>query len=44
MSDHLNGKLFDGVLDSYPGPECLERIIFKDAEEMKSFWERPSKN
>jgi peptide deformylase len=38
-TDHLNGKLFDGTLDNYPGPECLERIIFKDAEEMESFWE-----
>lgn len=43
-TDHLNGKLFDGVLDGYPGPECLERIIFKDAEEMNSFWESPNKN
>lgn len=38
-TDHLNGKLFDGVLDNHPGPECLERIIFKDKEEMESFWE-----
>lgn len=37
-TDHLNGKLFDGALDNYAGPECLERIIFKDAEEMEHFW------
>jgi peptide deformylase len=37
-TDHLNGKLFDGTCDNYPGPECLERIIFKDAEEMENFW------
>lgn len=38
-TDHLDGKLFDGTLDNQPGPECLERIIFKDEEEMTSFWE-----
>ncbi|MDR3476743.1 MAG: peptide deformylase [Gammaproteobacteria bacterium] len=38
-TDHLDGKLFDGQLDQYLGPECLERIIFKDKEEMRSFWE-----
>lgn len=38
-TDHLNGKLFDGTLDNYSGPECLERIIFKDKQEMKDFWE-----
>lgn len=37
-TDHLNGKLFDGTFDNYPGPECLERVIFKDAEEMENFW------
>ena len=37
-TDHLNGKLFDSRCDNYPGPECLERIIFKDAEEMENFW------
>lgn len=37
-TDHLNGKLFDGRCDNYPGPECLERIIFKDAVEMENFW------
>lgn len=46
-TDHLNGKLFDGVLDNFPGPECLERIIFKDKEEMDNYWAdevRPSRN
>lgn len=38
-TDHLNGKLFDGKLDNYAGPECLERIIFKNKEEMNNFWE-----
>lgn len=38
-TDHLNGKIFDGMLDNYAGPECLERIIFKDEKEMDSFWE-----
>lgn len=45
-TDHLNGKLFDGTFDHYPGPECLDRIIFKDKEEMESYWEskvRPSR-
>lgn len=37
-TDHLNGKLFDGRCDDYPGPECVERIIFKDAQEMENFW------
>ncbi len=37
-TDHLNGKLFDGVLDNYAGPDCLERIVFKDKEEMDNFW------
>jgi hypothetical protein len=34
----LNGKLFDGALDNYAGPECLKRIVFKDEEEMEKFW------
>ena len=38
-TDHLNGKLFDGMLDNHPGPECVERIIFKNMEEMENFWE-----
>jgi peptide deformylase len=38
-TDHLNGKLFDGICDHYSGPECVERIIFKDAAEMENFWE-----
>jgi peptide deformylase len=42
-TDHLNGKLFDGTLDQHAGPECLERIIFKDADEMKAFWENTVK-
>lgn len=37
-TDHLNGKLYDGRLDNYPGPECLERVVFRDREEMESFW------
>jgi peptide deformylase len=46
-TDHLNGKLFDGRCDNNAGPECLERIIFKDAEEMELFWVnnvRPSRS
>lgn len=42
-TDHLNGKLFDGIWDNYPGPECLERIVFKDKEEMAKFWENKAK-
>lgn len=38
-TDHLNGKLFDGVLDNYPGPECAERIVFNNVGEMQDFWE-----
>jgi peptide deformylase len=38
-TDHLNGKLFDGKCDHFPGPEIEERIVFKDAEEMRNFWE-----
>jgi peptide deformylase len=37
-TDHLNGKLFDGQCDNHAGPECLERIIFKDDKEMADFW------
>lgn len=37
-TDHLNGKLFDGTHDDFPGPECPERILFKDKEEMQDFW------
>ena len=46
-TDHLNGKLFDGALDNYAGPECLERVIFKDENEMENFWEnkvKPERN
>jgi peptide deformylase len=38
-TDHLNGKLFDGQLDDCAGPECLERVVFKDKAEMQGFWE-----
>lgn len=38
-TDHLDGKLFDGRLDHYAGPECLERHIFCDKNEMNDFWE-----
>lgn len=38
-TDHLNGKLFDGRLDEHEGPECLERIVFKDTKEMDQYWE-----
>lgn len=41
-TDHLNGKLFDGRLDNFPGPECVERVFFKDKEEMDNFWESKS--
>lgn len=37
-TDHLDGKLYDGRLDQYNGPECLERVIFKDRQEMEDFW------
>jgi peptide deformylase len=42
-TDHLNGKLFDGILDNYPGPDCKERIVFKDAKEMEAFWQEKVK-
>jgi peptide deformylase len=42
-TDHLNGKLFDGIHDKHRGPDCLERIIFKDKEEMENFWEETVK-
>lgn len=42
-TDHLNGKLFDGKLDNHAGPECLERIVFKDKVEMDNFWENKVK-
>lgn len=38
-TDHLNGKLFDGVHDHFPGPDCPERIVFKDRQEMEDFWQ-----
>lgn len=45
-TDHLDGKLFDGTLDHYPGPPCCDRHFFKDRAEMMDFWEtvvRPSR-
>lgn len=41
-TDHLDGKLFDGALDNHAGPECLQRIIFKNKEEMADFWKNKS--
>lgn len=42
-TDHLDGKLFDGCWDNFSGPECLERIIFKDKEEMDNYWTKEMK-
>lgn len=42
-TDHLNGRLFDGRLDNYAGPECLERYTFKDKNEMNDFYEGKAK-
>lgn len=42
-TDHLNGKLFDGRLDNYAGPDCLKRLIFNDLKEMDQFWEETVK-
>jgi len=39
-TDHLNGKLFDGKCDNFAGPPCVDRIVFKNKEEMKKFWEK----
>lgn len=36
-TDHLNGMLFDGQLDGFPGPVCQDRVIFKDKEDMDNF-------
>lgn len=36
-TDHLNGKLYDGQLDNYAGPACLDRVIFKDEEDMEKW-------
>lgn len=38
-TDHLDGKLYDGRLDHFEGPECVERIIFKDKNEEQQYWE-----
>jgi len=37
-TDHLDGKLYDGIHDHLPGPDCLERVQFKDKEEMDDYW------
>lgn len=37
-TDHLDGKLYDGRLDNYTGPPCLERLIFKDQEELEVWY------
>jgi peptide deformylase len=45
-TDHLNGKLFDGCLDNFPGPHCLERTLFNNTQEMQDYWNnvvRPSR-
>jgi peptide deformylase len=42
-TDHLDGKLYDGKLDHYSGPECLDRISFKNAEE-KEAWRKARRN
>lgn len=34
-TDHLNGRLYDGSLENYQGPEILERIIFQNKEELE---------
>ena len=39
-TDHLNGKLFDGRCDNLPGPECEDRVTFKDREQMNAYWEK----
>jgi peptide deformylase len=36
-TDHLDGKLYDGQLDNYAGPQCVNRINFKDREEMEAW-------
>lgn len=38
-TDHLDGKLYDGTHDHFAGPECLERVIFKDKQEMDDYWD-----
>ncbi|HVE44925.1 MAG TPA: peptide deformylase [Gammaproteobacteria bacterium] len=39
-TDHLDGKLFDGICDNHAGPECADRVIFQNREEMDAFWNR----
>lgn len=41
-TDHLDGKLFDGALDNYAGPECTNRVFFKTREEMDQFFRKES--
>lgn len=43
-TDHLNGKLFDGKLDHFDGPECIKRVIFRDEAEMEKYWEDLAKD
>lgn len=38
-TDHLDGKLFDGVLDGCRGPECLHRYVFANRDELDDFWQ-----
>lgn len=38
-TDHLDGKLYDGMHDHFAGPQCVERVIFKDKQEMNDYWE-----
>ncbi|MDB6096074.1 MAG: def [Francisellaceae bacterium] len=39
-TDHLDGKLYDGKLDGFDGPECLMRKGFKDKSEMEVWYEQ----
>ena len=38
-TDHLDGKLYDGQLDNYSGPTCLDRIVFKDRDAMENWFD-----
>lgn len=38
-TDHLDGKLYDGKLDNYAGPPCLERLVFKDEAELEAWYQ-----
>jgi len=37
-TDHLDGKLYDGLLDNHSGPECCERKLFSNCEALHTFW------